>query len=71
MKLRLNLCINILGSCKDTMANLRKACKNMKIKLNGKHINQTNNIRFLGLQLQSNNKFNTHIKIKVQKAKRA
>lgn len=43
--------IHILGQARDTKARLRKNTRNMKNSINGKMVRNSNNIRFLGLQL--------------------
>lgn len=63
--------INIIGTQKDTKTHLRKGAKQMKILVGEHTIHQSNHIRLLGLYLQKNNKFNVHIKTKLEKARKA
>lgn len=63
--------INILGFAKDTNPTLRKKARNIKITSNGTLIKISDNIRFLGLQLQTNNRFIKHIDNRLTKARYA
>lgn len=63
--------INIMGLVKDTKARLRKNSRNMKMQINGTQIKHSNNIRLLGVQFQTNNRFTKNIKIRINKARKA
>lgn len=63
--------INIIGTYKDTKHQLRKMANNMKIRINGSSIEQSDDLKLLGLILQKNNRFIEHIKTKLVKPKRA
>lgn len=63
--------LNVMGLAKDTNPKLRQLCRNMKIKINGTIIKQSSNIRLLGVQFQSNNRFTENVKLRLQKAGRA
>lgn len=63
--------IHILGMARDTNPKLRRLCRNMKIRVNNHTLPIKNNIRLLGLQLQTNNRFTKHITLRLEKAKRA
>lgn len=63
--------IHIMGCVRDTNLRLRKLVRNMKICLNGHLLPVKNEIRLLGMQLQTNNKFTKHIQIRLTKAKKA
>lgn len=63
--------IQILGLIRDTNGTLRRNTKNMRIIINGRYLKNSGNIRVLGLQLQTNNRFTKHISLRLQKAKLA
>lgn len=63
--------INIMGLVRDTNARLRKNCRKMKIQINGTQIKHSNNIRLLGVQFQTNNRFTKNIKIIIGRARKA
>lgn len=63
--------INIMGTLKDTKPTLRRNCKIIKLSINGKRIKRVNQLRFLGIHMQGNNKFTNHVRIKLEKAIRA
>lgn len=61
--------IHILGQAKDTNPRLRKNTRNIKIMINGHLIKPSGDIRLLGLQLQTNNRFTKNITIRINKAR--
>lgn len=61
--------LHILGQARHTNLKLRKNTKNMKISVNGHLLIPSDNIRLLGLQLQTNNRYTTNVKIRVNKAR--
>lgn len=63
--------INIMGLAKDTNPKLRKMAKEMKVQIAGTTLSIKNNIRILGMQFQTNNRFTENIKIRINKATRA
>lgn len=63
--------INIIGRVRDTGIKLRRIARRMKITLNGLLLNESKNIRLLGLQLQKNNTFTENVKIRLNKTRRA
>lgn len=63
--------IHIMGQVRDTTAYLRRNTRNMKITLGGHLLEHSNDIRLLGLRLQTNNRFTKHISIRLDKAKKA
>lgn len=63
--------INIMGYVRDTNSRLRSKAKNIKITINGNLIPHSNNVRLLGVQFQTNNRFTRHVNIRIQKAKGA
>lgn len=55
--------IHIMGQVRDASPKLRKLTKNMKVSLNGHMLPYKNDIRLLGFQMQTNNRFNKHIRL--------
>lgn len=63
--------IHIMGQIRDTNVKIRRNTKLMKIFVNGHRIEPRTDIRLLGLQLQTNNRFTKNINIRLKKAKSA
>lgn len=63
--------IHIMGFVRDTSPKLRKQTRNMKIVVDGRLLTYKNEIRILGIQLQTNNRFTKHIAIRLAKANSA
>lgn len=60
--------INVLGLARDTDYKLRRDSRAMIIVSDGNIIEHSDNIRLLGLQLQTNNRFIKHIDTRLKKA---
>lgn len=57
---------------KDTNnVKLRRDARKIKISINGNIVKLSNNIRLLGVQFQSNNRFTKNINIRINKARKA
>lgn len=63
--------LHVLGQVRDTDINLRRRIRNMKITLSGHRLEPKNEIRLLGLQFQTNNRFTKNINIRLIRAKNA
>lgn len=60
-----------MGFVKDTNPRLRRNVKNIKISINGHLLKSSNDVRLLGVQFQTNNRFIKHVNNRLLKAKRA
>lgn len=60
--------INILGFARDTTPKLRRDARNMTITTSGHIIEHSKTMRFLGMHLQTNNRFSFHIDNRLKKA---
>lgn len=74
-KLRLNEAkselIHILGMARDTNPGLRRRTRHMAISIAGHALRAKDDIRLLGVRVQTNNRFTKHIELRIQKARRA
>lgn len=62
--------LHVLGQVRDTTRKLRRETRNMKISIRGHLLEHRNDIRLLGLQVQTNNRFTKNVKIRLQKARK-
>lgn len=60
-----------MGLISDTNRGIRARARAMKIKLNGQLLPFSKNIRLLGVQFQTNNRFTKNVGIRIEKARRA
>lgn len=63
--------IDVMGRVADTNFKIRRGARNMKIALDGKIVPIKNEIRLLGVQLQTNNLFTKNVRIRLEKTRRA
>lgn len=63
--------LNVMGQCRDTNRALRKNSRNIKIDVDGFLVPHVHDARILGVYFSENNRFNHHIKIKLNRAKNA
>ena len=63
IKINTNKCetIAIVGNLKQTTRKMRKDCKNISLILDNEHISKTTNIKYLGVFISKNFKFNFHL----------
>lgn len=62
--------IHIMGQVRDSNPKLRKQTRNMNVMIKGHGLIAKKDIRLLGLQIQTNNRFNKHIELRLNKARK-
>ena len=63
--------IHVLGMARDTNPRLRRCTRQIKISISGHVLQASNDIRLLGVRVQTNNRFTKHVELRIQKARRA
>lgn len=63
--------LHIMGLVRDTGRSLRRRVRLMRIRVGGQVLPARNDIRLLGVQFQTNNRFTKHVSIRLAKAKRS